>query len=206
MPYDRADLDWIEAEWAYHLHGRTAFLSREDFLQAQAWAEAGVAAEQVISAMEAYFERRAKRSKAKAFVALSHLEKDVQKAVKLRASLNRAGVEAPGVEAEGWPEVAEPLRSDGRARAAYEAWWRLKATAPGPDSPGFLDHFDAERKAFRELLELAEGALGPQAEALREELRQRLLEAKMVEGGVLWQRAWAHHWAQRVCERWKIPL
>ncbi|HWQ10839.1 MAG TPA: hypothetical protein VN436_17080, partial [Holophaga sp.] len=63
MTYTREELDWIEAEWAYHLHGRSAFLSREDFAQLLVWGEGGVAAELIVNAMEAYFERRAKRPK-----------------------------------------------------------------------------------------------------------------------------------------------
>ena len=38
MPFTREELDWMEAEWAFHLHGRSAFMSREDFLQLQVWA------------------------------------------------------------------------------------------------------------------------------------------------------------------------
>ena len=88
---------------------------------------------------------------------------------------------------------------------AFEAWRRLQATAPLPDSPGFLDHFDAERKALGELVQLAEAALGPRAEEVGRELRQRLLESRLQEGSFVWQRAWEHHWGRRVCEAWKIP-
>src|SRR5512147_2239307 len=109
MAYTREELDWIEAEWAYHLHGRSAFLSREDFLQLLAWSAQGVAAEAIVNAMEGYFARRAKRAKPRTFVAIAHLAKDVAKAVQLRAALDRSEAGAPALD--GWDAVREPLRS-----------------------------------------------------------------------------------------------
>jgi len=203
MGYSREELDWLEAEWAFHLHGRSAFLSREDFVQLQAWDAEGVPAEAVIAAMEAYFARRTKRAKPRGFVALSHLERDVAKAMKLRQALHRA--EAEKVDLEGWNLVLEPLASEPRARSAFEAWRRLQSSTPLPDSPGYLEHFDAERQAFRNLVALAEAALGGRAEALREELASRLRESKIVEGSVVWKRAWEHHWSRVLCESWGIP-
>jgi hypothetical protein len=199
MAYTREELDWIEAEWAYHLHGRSAFLSREDFARLMAWNGRGVPADAIVSAMEAYFERRARRPRPRAFVALSHLDK----VLKLREALQRAEVEAP--DTGGWEAVQEPLRSDPRARSAFEAWRRLQAAAPSPDSPGFLDHFDAERKALAELVGLAEAALGPRAEAISADLRERLAASKLQEDTFVWKRAWDHHWSRLVCEAWGIP-
>jgi hypothetical protein len=204
MPYSREELDWVEGEWAFHLHGRAAFMSREDFLQLQVWAGEGVPAEAIVSAMEAFFDRRNKRGAARAFVALAHLAKDVQKAVKLQSALKRAGGSA--VDASGWDKVREPLRADPRVRALFEAWKGLQATAPSPDAPGFLDHFDAQRKAFRELAAQAETKLGLEAEPLRVALAGRLAEAKLQEGTLVWKRAWDHHWGRIVCETWGIPL
>lgn len=198
MSYRREELDWLEAEWAFHLHGRTAFLSREDFLQLEAWAEQGVPAEALVAAMGAYFERRAKRARPRSFVALAHLQRDVDKAVKLRRALIRAG-EAPA-GAEGWEQVAEALRNDPRARAAHEAWQRLVRAIPAPDHPGYLDAFDAERKALQALLALGAEALGAQAEALRTELAARLKEAGIEEGSLVWRRAWDHHWTKALGE------
>ena len=203
MVYSREELDWIEAEWAFHLHGRSAFLSREDFLQAEAWAREGVPAEALVAAMGAYFERRAKRARPRSFVALSHLERDVRKATRLREALKRA--EDDGPAPAGWEGISEPLRSSLEARAAFEAWRRLQASAPAPDSPAFLDHFDAQRQAFRALMALAEQTLGPGAEARRAELRARLAEAGIPEGGPVWKRAWEHHWNRALCEAWRIP-
>lgn len=205
LVYTREELDWVEGEWAFHLHGRSAFMSREDFLQLQLWAGEGVPPEAIVSAMEAYFERRAKRAPARTFVALAHLAKDVEKAVKLRSALKRAGSAAAAAGA-GWDKVKEPLRSDPRARALFETWKRIQAEAPAPDSPGFLDHFDAQRKAFKELAAQAENRLGPEAEPLRGALAGRLLESKLQEGTLVWKRAWDHHWGRIVCEAWAIPL
>lgn len=203
MAYSPEELDWIEAEWAFHLHGRSAFLSREDFLQLQAWGADGIPADAVVAAMEAYFQRRAKRARPKAFIALSHLEKDVQKARKLRLAMAKAGEET--LDLAGWDQVVAPFREDPHAKRAYEAWRRLQATAPAPDSPAYLEHFDAERKALQDLAALAETALGPQAETLRETLRLRLLEARLEPEGLVWRRAWSHHWSKMVLEAWGIP-
>jgi hypothetical protein len=202
VAYTREELDWMEAEWAFHLHGRQAFLSREDFLQLQAWAGEGVPADAVVNAMEAYFGRRARRGKGRAFVALSHLAKDVAKAVQLRAALAKAG---PAGAAPGWEPVKEPLRADPRARALFAEWQRLRTAAPAPDAPGFLDHFDAERKAFRDLVALAEERLGGAAAPLRGQLSARLAESRLEEGSLVWRRAWDHHWSRMVCEAWGIP-
>ena len=206
MAYTREELDWVEAEWAFHLHGRSAFLSREDFAQLQKWDGEGVPADAIVVAMEAYFARRAKRASARGFVALSHLERDVAKAVKLREALRRAEPEAPtGSSMEGWEKVQEPLRSDPKARLAFEAWGRMRASAPSPDSPGYLEHFDGERKARRALLALAEAALGPRAEGMRRELASRLTESGIPEDTVVWKRAWEHHWGRLVGEAWGLP-
>ena len=191
----------MEGEWAFHLHGRSAFMSREDFLQLQVWAGEGVPAEAIVGAMEAYFGRRAKRAKTGGYVSLAHLAKDVAKAVKLRAALARTEVAAAG----GWDAVREPLRADPKARALFNAWKALQAGAPAPDAPGFLDHYDAERKAFRELVGHAEQRLGPEAEPLRTALAARLTESKLAEGTLVWRRAWDHHWSRIVCETWGIP-
>ena len=212
MSYSREELDWIEAEWAFYLHGRCAFLSREDFAQLQVWDAAGVPAEAVVGAFEAFFARRAKRAGARSFVALSHLERDVEKAVKLRAALRRAeaGTES-GAESgsgsgvmEGWDRVKEPLGTDPRARLAFEAWKRLRNSPPSPDSPGYLEHFDAERQAHRALVALAEAALGMKTEGMQGELMSRLVESGIKEGTLLWKRAWEHHWSRLVCEAWGI--
>lgn len=202
MAYTREELDWVEAEWAFHLHGRSAFLSREDFAQLQKWDGEGVPADAIVSAMEAYFARRAKRASTRGFIALSHLERDVAKAVKLREALRRAEPET--LNMEGWEKVKEPLRSDPKARLAFEGWKRLRAAAPSPDSPGYLEHFDAERQARRALLALAEAALGPEAEGLRRELASRLSESGIPEGSLVWKRAWEHHWGHLVADTWGI--
>ncbi|MBS1765826.1 MAG: hypothetical protein JST05_00265 [Acidobacteria bacterium] len=202
MGFSRNDWDWLEGEWAFHLHGRSAFLSREDFATLQGWEGEGIPPDAIVAAMEAYFARRAKRPRPRAFVAVAHLDKDVAKVVKLRAALVKAG-DAPAMG--GWDEVKEPLRSDAAARACFEAWRRAQAALPLPDSAGFLEAFDAERGAFAALMERAEAALGGEAEPLRASLRERLLDAKIAEDGLVWRRAWSHHWGKMVAEAWGLP-
>ncbi len=204
MTYSGAEIDWVEAEWAFHLHGRSAFLSREDFAQLMAWAKQDVPADLIVNAMGAYFERREKQARPRTFLALKHLEKDVAKGMKLRAAMARAEDAKPVTE--GWDRVAEPLRSDPKARAAFEAWKRLQGAAPAPDSPGFLDHFDAERAAQRAFAALAEEALGARRGELEAQLAGRLTEANVTPNGPVWKRAWEHHWIRMVCETWGVAL
>jgi hypothetical protein len=199
--YTREELDWLEAEWAYHLHGRTSSLSREDFQRITVWGAQGVPADAIVNAMEAFFTRRAKRPRPRSFVAMDHLAKDVDKAMKLRLALDRAGTPA---EKGAWDAVKEPLRADLRARALFGDWKRLQAGAPAPDAPGFLEHYDAERKVFKELVAMAEARLGEAAGPLREALGARLAEAELKEGTLVWRRAWDHHWSRIVCEAWGI--
>jgi hypothetical protein len=97
------------------------------------------------------------------------------------------------------------MRSDLRCRALFADWRRLRAAAPAPDAPGFLDHYDAERKLFRELVAQAEQRLGPAADPLRADLAARLAEARLAEGTLVWRRAWDHHWSRIVCAHWGIP-
>jgi hypothetical protein len=201
MAYTREELDWIEAEWAFHLHGRSAFLSAEDFRQVTAWEAAGLGAETVVAAMDAYFARREKKPRARAFVSMAHLEKDVAKAAKLRASLARAEAEQPAAP-EG--PLDPRLQQDPRAKALFEAWRRRVRSAPAPDRADFLDHLDAERAARRAFVEQAANLLGPQAEAARADLAVRLREAGIPADTPVWRRAFEHHWGKMVLEAFGI--
>ena len=204
MPYTREEKDWLEREWAFRAWGRAGLLSTEDYRQVLTWESADVPMELVVSALNAFFDRRDKREKPRTFVALKHFDRDVAKAVKLREALLRAG---PELEVgRGWEQVQAPLREDPAARAAFEAWQRLRASAPSPEATGYLAHHDQEREARTALLALAEAALGPRAEALRAELRQRLIASDMAEGSLVWRRAWNHHWARLVAHSWGLPL
>jgi hypothetical protein len=204
MPYTREEKDWLEREWAFRAWGRAGLLSTDDYRQVLAWEAEGVPMDQVVSALNAFFDRRDQRAKPRTFVALKHLEKDVAKAMKLHAAVLRAG---PALAAgRGWDQVKAPLREDPEARAAFAAWQHLRATAPSPEAPGYLTHHDQEREARTALLALAEAALGPQAEAMREALRQRLAASDMKEGSLVWKRAWSHHWSRLVAEAWALPL
>ncbi|HJW73205.1 MAG TPA: hypothetical protein VJ486_10285 [Geothrix sp.] len=204
MPYTREEKDWLEREWAFRAWGRAGLLSTEDYHQVLAWEAAGVPMELVVSALNAYFDRREKRAKPRTFVALKHLDRDVAKAVKLRDSVLRAGPELD--VGRGWEQVKIPLQADPQARALFEAWQRLRASAPSPESAGFLAHHDQEREARASLIAHAEAALGPQADPLREGLRQRLLASDMKEEGLVWKRAWSHHWSRLVADAWNLPV
>jgi hypothetical protein len=204
MPYTREEKDWLEREWAFRAWGRSGLLSTEDYQQVLAWEARGLPMDLVVSALNAFFDRREKRAKPRTFVALKHLDRDVAKALKLREALLRAGQELDA--GRDWTQVKAPFRDDPSARAAFEAWQRLRASAPSPEAAGYLAHHDQEREARAALLTLAQAALGPTAEALRAELRQRLEAADMKEGSLVWKRAWSHHWARLVAAAWALPL
>jgi len=204
MAYTREEKDWLEREWAFRAWGRAGLLSTEDYRQVLAWESAGVPMDLVVAALNAFFDRREKREKPRTFVALKHFDRDVAKALKLREALLRAGPELDA--GKGWAQVKAPLHDDPAARAAYEAWRRCRASAPSPEAAGYLAHHDQEREARAALLALAEGALGPAAEALHGELRQRLLASDMKEGSAVWKRAWNHHWSRLVAQAWELPL
>lgn len=201
MSYTREELDWIEAEWAFHLHGRSAFLSREDFLEVTAWEGQGVSAEAVVAAMDAFFARRAKRARPRAFVAMSQLAKDVAKAARLRAALSRGEEGAqPVAMAAAMGRLDGRLAKDPKALSLLHGWQRLRASTPAPDSPAYLDHFDALQTARHAFIAQAAAHLGSDGDGLRIELSERLQEAGIREGSPVWKRAMAHHWGKMVLE------
>ena len=204
MPYTREEKDWLEREWAFRAWGRAGLLSTDDYRQVLAWEAEAVPMDLVVSALNAFFDRREKREKPRTFVALKHLDRDVAKALKLRESLLRAGPELDA--GKDWAQVKGPLREDPAAKVAFETWQRLRAVAPSPESAGYLAHHDQEREARAALLALAEAALGPTAETLRADLLQRLEAADMKAGSLVWKRAWNHHWARLVASAWALPL
>ena len=202
--YTREEKDWLEREWAFRAWGRAGLLSTDDYRQVLAWEAAAVPMDLVVAALNAFFDRREKREKPRTFVALKHLDRDVAKGMKLRESLLRAG---PAMDSgKHWTQVKAPLRDDPAAKAAFEGWQRLQASAPSPEAAGYLAHHDQEREARTALLALAEAALGPAAEALRGELHQRLEASDMKPGSLVWKRAWNHHWARLVASEWNLPL
>lgn len=202
--YTREEKDWLEREWAFRAWGRAGLLSTDDYRQVLAWEAEAVPMDLVVAALNAFFDRREKREKPRTFVALKHLDRDVAKGMKLRESLLRAG---PAMDSgKDWAQVKAPLRDDPAAKAAFEGWQRLQASAPSPEAAGYLAHHDQEREARTALLALAEAALGPAAEALRGELHQRLEASDMKPGSLVWKRAWNHHWARLVASAWNLPL
>jgi hypothetical protein len=202
MSYTREELDWIENEWARNLHGRPTFISREDYHQLQAWSDAGVPASDVVDAITTYFQRRLQNSKGRSFVALSYLTNDVAKAVKLSSSINLNEILQ---ENTLWNTVKEPVRSDSRCRFLFKIWRQTYIKVPSEDAPMFLDYFDAERKAFKELVACVEVHLGDRVELLKRELRIKMIEAEFVEGTINWHRAWEHNWMRVVCDFFGIP-
>jgi hypothetical protein len=203
MEYTSEEWSWIEAEWAFHCHGRTAFISPEDFRQAKVWADEGIPAEVVVAAMERFFERRVKRPRPRAFVAISHIKKDVTKAMSFRMALGRAG-DAMAKEMPAWEAVKLPLKENPRAKVAFEAWMRLKSGAPSPESSGYLDHLDSERRAYKAFVEIAAESLGPRRAALEAELAKMLRSVDIPEGSAVWKRAWEHHFSKEVCAAWGL--
>ncbi len=204
MPYRREEKDWLEREWAYRAWGRAGLLSTEDYRQVLAWEAAGVPMELVVAALNAFFDRREKRARPRTFVAMKHLDRDVTRALKLHAAVLRAG---PGLgQGRAWEQVKSPLREDPEARVLFEAWQRLQGETPSPEAAGFLDHHDQARAALAALIAHAETALGPEAASLRAALEERLRASDMKEGGLVWKRAWSHHWSRLVASAWNLPL
>jgi hypothetical protein len=92
---------------------------------------------------------------------------------------------------------------DPKAKGLYDQLRALQATCPPPDAPGFLDHYDLERRTFRALVAVGEARLETsRAEELRQDLHARLADAKLQEGTLAWQRAWDHHWSRIVGGIW----
>jgi hypothetical protein len=203
MEYTSEEWNWIEAEWAFHCHGRTAFISPEDFRQAKAWADEGIPAEVIVAAMERYFDRRAKRPRPRTFVAISHIKKDVAKAMSFRRAMGRAG-EALEKDIPKWEAVRPPLKANPRAKVTFDAWMRLKGNAPSPESSGYLEHLDSERLAYKAFVEIAAESLGPERAALEAELAKMLRSVDIPEGSAVWKRAWGHHFSKGVCAAWGL--
>jgi hypothetical protein len=155
--------------------------------------------------MDSFFERRAKRPRPRAFVALSHLKKDVVKAMAFRKALNRAG-EALEAHFPAWDSVMDELKTNPKAKAAFEAWMRLKGDAPPPESPGYLDHLDMERDARNAFVAVAAAALGASCDALEANLTEKLRSADVKEGTAVWKRAWEHHFSKDVCAAWGLKV
>jgi hypothetical protein len=203
MEYSPEEWSWIEAEWAFYRHGRTAFISPDDFRQAEAWAGEGIPAEVIVAAMGILFDRGAKRPRPRTFVALSHLGKDVAKEMSFRKALSRAG-EGIKTDFPGWGSVKEPLQSDPKAKVAFEAWMRLKCGALPPESPGYLERLDSEREAYSVFIEIAAEKLGSGRAALEYSLAEKLRAVDIPEGSAVWKRAWNHHFAKDVCAVWDL--
>lgn len=90
-------------------------------------------------------------------------------------------------------------------RDAFTAWALAKGRLPLPNSAGYLEALDQERDAYSSLVQRAEKGLEPErTAALQGEVRSRLLAAGIPEDGLVWRRAWAHHWGQAVTRIWGL--
>jgi hypothetical protein len=203
MEYSPEEWNWLEAEWAYHCFGRTAFFSPEDFRHAKEWAEQGVPADVLVGAFGTFFERRAKRPRPRAFVALAHVKKDVEKAMARRKAIVKAG-EAVEADSPEWDQVKAPLKFDPKAKAAFDEWARVRQGAPEPESAGYLEHLDLERKCYMAFVDIAAEQLGPRLAQIEKELADKLRSLEITEGSVVWKRAWEHHLAKNVCAEWGL--
>lgn len=204
-PYTRQEFDWIEAEWAYACHGRQTFLSVDDFRQVEQWQAAGIRASQVVEAMTAYFAALTLRPRRPNRIKIAWIQPFLDK---LQARARRQA-ELPIAQFPTsilWDQVIEPLKSDPQAKEVWSKWWFLKASEPGPDAPGFLDHFDHTRAAEAHLLKLAEahlrslGAANPEAQ-----LTAQLAEQNLTPGTDLYTRVWRHHWTRAVFRAFNVP-
>jgi hypothetical protein len=73
-----------------------------------------------------------------------------------------------------------------------------------PDSSGYLEQLDAERRAYRHFVEIASEALGPNRTSIENKLKEKLRSVDISEGTVVWKRAWEHHLAKDVCQAWGL--
>jgi len=194
------DVRWIQDEFRF-LGGHVFDL--QDMAQLRQYRRDGAKSCDIVSGLTNFCSRQNLQIRRRTPTLLI-IRRDVLQVLALREILSRS--ESREETPKGWATVPEPLRSDSRARRTFELWKRLQVQSTDPDSPAFLDHHDAEQKAFKAFVELAEAALGAKAEGLREELRQRLEEAKLQGGTPVWRMAWDHHWNRIVCAAWEITL
>ncbi len=205
-PYTRQEFDWIEAEWAYGCHGRQTFLSVDDFRQVEQWQAAGIRAASVVEAMTAFFVRLAQRPRRPNRIKLAWIQPELDKA----QARQQRFAELPLVKfpaTANWDKVIEPLKSDPQAKQAWTQWWFLKFNEPGPDAPGWLDHFDQTRAAEAQLLKLAEAHLDRLSGITnpRSTLALQLSEQGLQKGTDLYTRVWRHHWTRAVFKAFNVP-
>ena len=86
---------------------------------------------------------------------------------------------------------------DAQGLQALAQWLDLRKQAPAPLSSGSLDHCVAERKAFESFRPFAENALANVSD-LRVALKADLLSRGLLEGTLVWKRAWDYHWMHKL--------
>ncbi len=202
MTYSREEYDWIEAEWAFHLHGRSAFLSVDDFQKIKDWEGHSIPPDLIVSAMKRYFERRLKKERPRSFIALGHIQPDIDKILKLRTALDR---HETSDQIRDWNLVKSPLREDPEAQSLFRVWQAKLYALPSAESPIYLDVFKEERQGYKDLIRYAQLQLGDSIESLRIELTEKLKKADLIPGSPVWDRSFDFHWSNLVAEFWKLP-
>ncbi len=202
MTYSREEYDWLESEWAFHLHGRSAFLSVDDFQKIKEWECNLIPPDLIVSAMKRYFDRRSKKERSKSFIALSHIQSDVDKIIKLRTALDRQESTNP---IKDWDAVKSPLREDPQAQSLFRAWQYKLCAIPSAESPTYLDAFREERQSYKDLIDYAQQKLEDRAEALKLDLTKKLENADLRPGTAVWDRSFDFHWSNLIAEFWVLP-
>lgn len=202
MTYSREEIDWVEAEWAFHLHGRSAFLSVDDFQKIQEWESQSIPPDLIVSAIKRYFERRAKKERPKSFIALGHIQSEIDKILKLRIALDQ---HKNLDQLKDWDLVKSPLREDLEAKNLFRIWQDKLHLMPSAESPVYLDIFREERNSYKELIRHAHLKLGDNMEILKIELTKKLKKAGLQPGSAVWDRSFDFHWSNLVADFWKIP-
>lgn len=205
MFYTQNEIDLIEEKWAFHLYGRSAFMSRDDFLQLQDWAKMGIPAEVIVNAISAYFRRRSQRNKKTSFVKLNYLSNDVDQEMKKHLTIFKEKSIVDNNNKD-WDLVNKPARFDSHLKFLYEKFKNIQAVKPPLDAPDFLDYFTLEQQAAKDLVKYAERYVKPELELLKQSLYKRLLAANIPEDTIIWDRAWEQHWMHTICTELNIAL
>lgn len=108
---------------------------------------------------------------------------------RLMAELERSSPD----KTDGWSALLPEFRVVPGVREAWVEWRHLHGSAPSPDSPGFLDHLDQEKSAYRKLLAHGETFLGSRAASIKAGVIARLEQAGFKSGSPAWDRASRHN-------------
>lgn len=205
MPYTRQEYDWIEAEWAYHLFGRTAFLSVEDFSQIEGWDAQSIPADVIISAMDIYFKRRATKPRPRSFLALEYLQKDIDRLTQLRRALDLHRGESSPQDKTLWDSVKPPMKEDPKAINLFTLWSESRSMVPSAESTHYIEAIARVKAARTNLVAYAQSLLMTERrETLNGELIERLKASQLIPETPVWNLAFTHHWAIAILAEWSL--